>query len=298
VAKDDQHVDIGGRQLVVRNLQKVMYPATGFTKAEVIDYYARVAPVMLPHLAGRPVTRRRFPDGEDGASFFEKNCPSHRPDWVPTAEIDDVSYCRIEEPAAMVWLANLAALELHVPMGLADSITHPRAIVFDLDPGPGVDAAGCARVAVRIREVLDALGLECWPKTSGSKGLQVYAPINTPTSYDDTTPFAHGVAKLLEQEDPKFVTSVMRKDLRKGKVFVDWSQNTTHKTTVCVYSLRAVERPRVSTPVQWDEVEAAAEAGDATLLEFEAVDVLARVDEHGDLFAPVLDLEQVLPDFG
>jgi bifunctional non-homologous end joining protein LigD len=170
--------------------------------------------------------------------------------------------------------------------------------VFDLDPGPGVDAAGCALVALRIREVLGALGLECWPKTSGSKGLQVYVPINTPTSYDETTPFAHGVAKLLEQEDPKFVTSVMRKDLRKGKVFVDWSQNTTHKTTVCVYSLRAVERPRVSTPLLWDEVEAAAEADDTTLLEFEAVDVLARVEEHGDLFAPVLALEQELPDFG
>jgi bifunctional non-homologous end joining protein LigD len=291
-------VDVGGRHLSLSNLDKVLYPAAGFTKGEVIDYYARIAPVMVPHLAGRCITFKRYPNGVDGSFFFEKRCPQHRPDWVPVAigpgdRKGGVSYCVLEEPAALIWAANLAALELHGPMARAEDLDTPTMVVFDLDPGAPAGIPECARVALAIRDVLDAVGLDAWVKTSGSKGLQLHVPLNTPCTHEQASAFALAVGQLLERDRPGEVLTSMAKVERPGKVFVDWSQNNRHKTTVAVYSLRARPRPTVATPVTWDEVTAAA-TNDAEL-RFEAVDVLARIDERGDLFAPVLTLQQSLP---
>ena len=297
----EQVVEIDDRRLKVSNLDKVLYPQAGFTKAEVIDFYVRVAPVLLPHIADRGVTLRRFPDGVDGESFFEKRCPSHRPDWVgtlpgPGDRNGTIGYCALDSTAALAWSANLAALEIHAPMARGADIDSPTMCVFDLDPGPGTGILECAEVALQIRDVLDRLaGLTCLPKTSGSKGLQVYVPLNAPHTHDHCSGFAQAVAQVLERHHPERITSVMRKDLRPGKVFIDWSQNSRHKTTVAVYSLRARPRPTVSTPVTWAEVEAAADGAD---LAFEATEVLQRVDEHGDLFAPTLDVVQQLPEPG
>lgn len=290
-------VVVDGRTLRLSNLDKVLYPATGTTKAEVIEYYARIAPVMVPHLADRGVTLRRFPHGVEGESFYEKRCPDHRPEWVRTVvgpgdRQGDIRYCCLDSAPALVWAANLAALEVHAPMARSDLET-PTMCVFDLDPGEGVGMRECADVALDVRHVLDGLGLVGYPKTSGSKGLQVYVPLNTPHTHDQASAFAQAVARLLERAHPDQVVSNMSKRLRRGKVFVDWSQNSRHKTTVAVYSLRARPRPTVSTPVTWEEVEAA--AGGAPL-SFEAPEVLARVDELGDLFAPTLTERQVLPD--
>lgn len=295
------HVEVGGRSLTLSNLDKVLYPPVDgdpFTKAEVIDYYARIAPVMLPHLAGRCITFLRHPDGADKPGFFEKRCPKHRPEWVETAigpgdRRGDIGYCRLEEPAALVWSANLAALELHVPMALATDLDSPRAVVFDLDPGAPAALRECALIALRAREVLETVGLQAWAKTSGSKGMQMYVPLNVPCTHAAAADFALAVGQVLEREDGARVTTTMAKAVRPGKVFVDWSQNARHKTTIGVYSLRARVRPTVSTPLTWDEVERCAD-GHADL-RFEASDVLARVDELGDLFAPVLTLEQHLP---
>jgi bifunctional non-homologous end joining protein LigD len=289
-------VVVDGRTLRLSNLDKVLYPAAGTTKAEVIEYYARIAPVMVPHLADRGVTLRRFPDGVEGESFYEKRCPDHRPEWVRTVvgpgdRQGDIRYCCLDSAPALVWAANLAALEIHAPMARSDVET-PTMCVFDLDPGEGVGMRECADVALDVRHVLDGLGLVGYPKTSGSKGLQVYVPLNTPHTHDQASAFAQAVARLLERAHPDQVVSNMNKRLRRGKVFVDWSQNSRHKTTVAVYSLRARPRPTVSTPVTWEEVEAA--AGGAPL-SFEAPEVLARVDELGDLFAPTLTERQVLP---
>ena len=290
-------VEIDGRQLNLSNLDKVLYPEAGFTKAEVVDYYARVAPAMLTHLSGRPLTMRRFPDGVDAESFFMKQCPDYRPDWMRTGPGDrgDTRHCVIDDLPGLVWVANLAALELHTPMACTDDIASPTMVVFDLDPGPPAGMVDCAQVALWVRELLGSLGLTLFPKTSGSKGLQLYLPLNTPSTYDATKGFAKAVAQVLEKHHPDRVVSVMRKDLRGGKVFVDWDQNTLHKTTVCAYSLRARARPTVSTPVEWDEVEACAEAGDEARLSFEAPEVVDRVARHGDLFAPTATMEQSLP---
>ena len=281
----------------------MLYPASGLTKAEVIDYYARIADGILPHLAGRPLTLKRYPNGVEDKFFYEKRCPKHRPDWVETApgwsgrNEGEIDYCICNDRATLIWLAQLAALELHPSLSRAPEIQRPTAMVFDLDPGPPANIVDCCRVALRLREMFGGLGLECLPKTSGSKGLQAYLPLNVDgVTYEQTKPFAHAVAQTLQRDDPKRVVSKMAKDVRKGKVFVDWSQNDQHKTTVAVYSLRAKERPTVSTPVTWDEVEAAEESGDADSLRFEAPEVNERLSEHGDLFAPVLDLVQELPD--
>jgi bifunctional non-homologous end joining protein LigD len=279
----------------------VLWPASGFTKAGVIDYYARVADAILPHLRDRPLTLKRFPDGVEAQSFFEKRCPSHRPDWVETAPVwsgrneGDIDYCLCNERATLIWMAQLAALELHPSLSLADEIERPTVLAFDLDPGDPAGILECCRVGLRLREMFGELGLECFPKTSGSKGLQVYVPLNVEVTYERTKPFARAVAQTLEREQPKLVVSRMAKKLRKGKVFVDWSQNDQHKTTVAAYSLRARERPTVSTPLRWEEVERAAQRDDADALRFEAKEVLERVEEHGDLFAPVLELGQALP---
>ena len=300
-------VSVQGRQLKLSNLDKVMYPATGFTKGHVIDYYTRIAPVMLGHLRDRPLTRIRYPNGVDEKFFFEKNCPEHRPDWVEVARIftrgtgrwgrdsrgpRDVDFCLANDLPTLVWLANLAALELHTSLATAAAYDRPTVVAFDLDPGPPATIVECCRVALLLREMFERLGLRCFPKTSGSKGMQVYLPLNTPVTYDETTPFARAVAELLEQEQPDLVVSQQSKELRAGKVLVDWSQNVDFKTTVCVYSLRARERPTVSTPITWDEVEAAREPDD---LRFESHEVLERIERDGDLYAPVLELDQRLP---
>jgi bifunctional non-homologous end joining protein LigD len=292
---------VGGRQLKLSNFDKVLYPEAGFTKGQVIDYYTRIAPVLLPHLHQRALTLKRYPNGVDGQFFYEKNCPKHRPPWVETLSVwsarnkADVNYCLIDELAGLVWVANLASLELHTSLSHARDVQRPSMVVFDLDPGPPATVVECGQVALWLREVLDDLGLQSFPKTSGSKGLQIYVPLNTPVTYNETKPFAHAMAKLLEQRHPKEVLSVMTKDLRTGKVFIDWSQNDDSKTTVCVYSLRARPQPTVSTPVTWDEVQAVADSGNAEDLVFEAGDVLARVEAQGDLFAQLCELEQTLP---
>ena len=290
-------VEIQGRTLKLSNLSKVLYPEAGFTKGEVIDYYVRVAPVLLTHLAHRAVTLRRFPNGVDDKSFFEKRCPSHRPDWLhvalgPGDRKGGIEYCSLDDVPSVAWAANMAALELHAPMARADDIESPCMVVFDLDPGPGTGIPECARLGLAIREVLASLSLESWIKTSGSKGMQLYVPLNTKHTHEHASSFAHAVAQLLEKERPKEVVSNMAKELRKGKVFIDWSQNSRHKTTICAYSLRARPRPTVSTPVMWDEV---AEAAEGAPLSFEAADVLERIDELGDLFAETATLQQHLP---
>jgi bifunctional non-homologous end joining protein LigD len=278
----------------------VLYPS-GFRKGEVIDYYVRIAPAILPHLAERPLTLKRYPNGTDAGHFYEKRCPEHRPDWVDTAPIwsdredGEINFCVCNDLPTLVWVAQLASLELHPSLSLAERMETPTTLAFDLDPGEPATIVECARVGLRLREMFGDLGVECFPKTSGSKGLQVYVPLNTDVTYATAKPYARAVAQLLERQYPDEITSKMTKKLRKGKVFVDWSQNTETKTTVAVYSLRAKERPTVSTPLEWDEVEALAEDGDPDAVIFEASDVLERVEQRGDLFAPVLELEQELP---
>jgi bifunctional non-homologous end joining protein LigD len=298
----DSAVEIQGRHLKLSNLEKVMYPAANFTKKDVIDYYVRIAPAIIPHLKGRALTRKRYPDGVDGEPFFEKNAPMHKPDWVKVAPIwsgrnrRTVNYILADDLATLVWLANLAALELHPSLALASDIKCPTEMVFDLDPGPPANIVQCCQVGLWLREIFEHFGLQSFPKTSGSKGLQIYVPLNTPTTYDATKSLALGLAQWLESEHSDLVISEMSKQARTGKVFVDWSQNDEHKTTVAVYSLRARERPTVSTPVTWDEVEKTLKKKDATLLVFEAGQVVKRFEKSGDLFEPLLELKQQLPD--
>jgi bifunctional non-homologous end joining protein LigD len=297
----DQIVEVGGRRLKLTNLEKVLYPATGFTKGQVIDYYARFAPALVPHLAGKPLTLKRYPSGVDQQFFFEKNATKHRPEWVQTAPIwsegnqREINYILANDLATIVWLANLAAIELHPSLSLAQDIECPRTMVFDLDPGPPANIVQCCQVGLWLRAIFEHFKLESFPKTSGSKGLQLYVPLNTKTSYDETKPFAHALARLLENEHRDLVVSDMKKAIRTGKVLVDWSQNDEHKTTISVYSLRARERPTVSTPVTWDEVDRTLRKKDASLLVFEAQQVLHRLEKMGDLFAPLLKLKQKLP---
>jgi bifunctional non-homologous end joining protein LigD len=291
---------VNGSTIDVSNLDKIFYPKTGFTKGQVIDYYVHVSPALLPHLKNRPVTLKRYPDGVEGFFFYEKECPSHRPKWIKTADVPrskggDIHYCVMNDLPALVWAANLADLELHTFLHRAPKIDRPDWLAFDLDPGPPADIVLCCKVGLWLRDMFDKLGLKSFAKTSGSKGLQVFVPLNTAVTYEKTSPFAHAVAELLEKKAPDTVVSKMLKSLRGGKVLVDWSQNNDHKTTVTVYSLRAKEHPTVSTPVTWDEVETALKKKNPKLLTFEAADVLKRVEKHGDLFAPVLQLKQKLP---
>lgn len=294
-------VEVAGRKLKLSNLEKILYPAAGFTKGQMLDFYVRIAPVLVPHLAGRPLTMKRYPEGVDQEFFFEKNAPMHRPDWVKTAPIwsgsnrRTIHFILANDLATLVWIANLASIELHPSLSLAAQIATPTMIVFDLDPGPPANIIQCAQVGLWVRDIFAHFSLQSFPKTSGSKGLQVYVPLNTPTSYGQTKPFAHAVARLLEHEHPHLVVSDMKKAVRTNKVFVDWSQNDEHKTTISIYSLRARERPTVSTPVTWDEVESALRKKDPQRLVFESKDVLSRVDQMGDLFGPVLTLKQKLP---
>jgi bifunctional non-homologous end joining protein LigD len=295
-------VEIDGRTLSLSNLDKVLYPEARFTKGHVIDYYTRVAPYVLGHLRGRPLTLKRYPDGVEGPYFYEKQCPSHRPDWVRTAAVFSrsnartIDFCLADDLPTLVWLANLADLELHTSLALAADVTQPTILAFDLDPGEPATIVECAEVALELRRAFEHLGMQAFPKTSGSKGMQVYVPLNTPgVTYKQTKTFALQIAQLLERRMPKLVVSDMKKSVRKGRVFVDWSQNDEHKTTVCVYSLRARPQPTVSTPLGWDEVKAVLESRDPEELAFTSADVLERTAEHGDLFAGVLELEQSLP---
>ncbi|MGH2749069.1 MAG: non-homologous end-joining DNA ligase [Actinomycetota bacterium] len=299
---EDRQIRMGNRSLELSNLDKVFYPETGFTKWDVVDYYSNIADVLVPHLRDRPITLKRYPNGVEGQHFYEKSCPSHRPKWVDTVAIrrkrdnKKVNYCLFNSKSVLLWAANLANLELHVSLDKRRDIGRPTAVVFDLDPGEGAGLLECAEVAVRLRELFDDHGVESFAKTSGSKGIQVYIPLNTKVTYGQTNPFARAVARRLESETPDEVTSNMAKAERKGKVFIDWSQNNQHKTTVGVYSLRGRPRPTVSTPVTWDEVDRALAKGDPDALVFEAHEVLRRVDKKGDLFEPVLKLRQRLPD--
>jgi bifunctional non-homologous end joining protein LigD len=294
-------VNVDGRRLTLSNLDKVLYPESGFTKGQVIDYYVRVAPMLLPHLAGRPLTLKRYPNGVDGMFFYEKNCPRHRPEWVSTAPIWSegnhrwMEYCVVQNLPTLVWAANLASLELHTSLSNASAMPHPGCIVFDLDPGAPANIVQCCQVGLWVRDAFAKHGLRSFPKTSGSKGLQIYIPLNSGISYHETKPFAHELALSLEHQHPELVVSDMKKTMRPGKVLVDWSQNDEHKTTVSVYSLRARPRPTVSTPVTWAEVTHCLESANPAELEFTASQVLDRVERDGDLFAPVLSLHQQLP---
>ncbi len=293
-------VDVEGTQVVLSNLDKVLYPATGFTKGQVLDYYTRIAPVLLPHLAGRALTRKRYPDGVDGQVFFEKNAPRGTPDWVRTEQLptpgsskgrETIDYVVVDGLPALVWTANLASLELHTHMwrvdtsGAAAAPCPPDLVVFDLDPGEPATIVECCAVACLLRPLLEADGLTPVAKTSGSKGLQLYARAGGMSSSEQTSSYAKGLAQRLEKDHPELVVHRMTKTLRPGKVLVDWSQNSAAKTTVSVYSLRARPHPTVSTPVTWDEVQACRSTTD---LRFSSDDVLARVARDGDLFAPLL----------
>jgi bifunctional non-homologous end joining protein LigD len=278
----------------------VLWPQAEFTKAQAIDYYARIADAILPHLRGRALTRVRFPDGVESQRFFEKRAPKHTPDWVKTAPIEmgtagvlDFIVC--DDRATLIWLAQLAALELHPSLALAKKPERPTVLAFDLDPGEPATAVECAQIALRLRELFGELGLECFAKHSGSKGIQVYVPLNTAATFEQTKSYSRAVAQALERAEPDLVVSKQKKELRKGKVLVDWSQNDFSKTTVAVYSLRCRDHPWASTPLTWDEVSELADDGDPESVRFEAGEVLERVEEHGDLFAPVLELKQKLP---
>ena len=293
---------VEGKKLSVSNLDKVLYPKAGFTKGQLIDYYIRIAPVLLPHLKDRPLTMKRYPNGVDQPFFYEKNCPSHRPSWVKTAKVwsegnqRDMHYCLAQDLPTLVWAANLADIELHTSLARKKDVARPTMMVFDLDPGAPADIVQCCQVGLWLRDLLAGMKLKSWAKTSGSKGLQVYVPLNTA---GDVRPnegvIARALAEHLEREHPKLVVSKMAKALRTGKVFVDWSQNDEHKTTVNVYSLRAKEQPTVSTPVTWEEVAATLKKKSAKLLVFTSDRVLQRVEKLGDLFAPVESLKQKIP---
>jgi len=289
------------RKIQVSNLDKVLYPKVGFTKGQVIDYYIRVVPVLLPHLKDRPLTMKRYPDGVEGEFFYEKNCPSHRPKWVKTAKVWSESnermmnYCLAQDLPTLVWAANLADLELHTSLSRKNNIKRPTIMVFDLDPGAPADIVHCCQVGIWLRDLLGKLKLKSVAKTSGSKGLQLYVPLNTSVTYDQTKDLSRALAQHLEADHVDLVTSNMSKAVRKGKVFVDWSQNDEHKTTICVYSLRAREEPTVSTPVTWDEVENCLKKKNADLLKFRSQQVVARVDKMGDVFEPIEALKQKLP---
>jgi bifunctional non-homologous end joining protein LigD len=292
---------VEGRTLVVSNLDKVLYPKDGFTKGELIDYYIRIAPVLLPHLKDRPLTMKRYPDGVEGEFFYEKNCPGHRPKWVRTARVwsesnqRNIDFCLAQDLPTLVWAANLADIELHTSLSRKKDIARPIMMVFDLDPGAPADIVQCCQVGLWLRKILADLKLKSWAKTSGSKGLQVYVPLNTAVTYEQTKALSRALAEYLERTHPDLVVSKMSKGLRAGKIFVDWSQNDEHKTTICVYSLRAREQPTVSTPVTWKEVAATVKKKNAKRLIFRGEQTLARVEKLGDLFAEVETLKQKLP---
>lgn len=296
-----QDLKIKGKTVHVSNLDKVFYPKSHFTKGDVIDYYIKISSVLLPYLKNRPVSLKRYPDGVEGEFFYEKQRPAHAPEWIKTTPVDRsdgtvIDYCMLNDLPSLVWAANIANLELHPFQHHKSNIEKPTTLVFDLDPGAPADIIDCCQVALWIRDIFKALKLECFAKTSGSKGMQIAVPLNTPrATYELTKLLAHTIANVLAARFPDKVVSDMKKSLREGRVLIDWSQNDDGKTTVCVYSLRAKESPTVSTPLTWDEVENALKKRKASLLTFQTKDVLKRVEEKGDIFAPVLTLKQRLP---
>ena len=294
-------LDVGGRRLAIKNLDRVIFPRTGTTKAQILDYYVRIGATMLPHLCERLLHMHRYPEGVEGPRFWQKGCPEHRPEWMPVAPVwsrdkgETIDYCVVNELASLLWAANIGSIELHTSLHTRDALDRPTVLAFDLDPGEGASILDCCEVGLRLRDLFAGQGLDSYPKTSGSKGLQVYVPLNDDrVTYAVTKPLSRTVAELLEAQTPDAVVARMAKALRHGKVLVDWSQNTEHKSMVCAYSVRAKARPTVSTPVGWDEVEATLGAGDADALVFEMADVVERVAERGDLFAPVLEQRQEL----
>jgi len=303
MAAAKQHVEVEGRSLALSNLDKVLYPGDGgFTKAQIIDYYIRIAPWLLPHYANRPVTMKRFPEGVQGKAFYEKDAPKHTPDWVHTTDVPrqkggaPIRYVCVDDLPTLVWCANIASLELHPFLHRAGQLDRPTSIVFDLDPGEGADLVTCSEVAFYLRDLLEANGLQCLPKVSGSKGLQLYVPLNTKMTYAQTRSFAQAAAKHLEKAHPKLIVSEMAKNLRHGKVFIDWSQNSDFKTTIGVYSLRANnDQPFVSAPVSWEELAEVQESGNANSLRFGPEQVIKRAQSDGDLFASLLNTKQTLP---
>jgi bifunctional non-homologous end joining protein LigD len=302
IDKTKSRLVVGERELTVSNLTKVLYPAVGFTKGELIDAYADLAEALLPHLRGRPVTLKRYPDGVEGKFFYEKRSPKHRPDWVSTARIyskshkGEIDYTLIEDLPTLVWSTNLANIELHTSLARVDDLDRPDSLVFDLDPGPPADVVDCARVALRLRAFFTQLGLDSYAKTSGSKGIHLHVPLNGTATFAESRPFAEAVAETFEARFPDEVVSRQTRTKRTGRVLIDWSQNDPHKTTACVYSIRARERPTASTPLEWEEVEAAAGSGDGDALVFTVDDLRARIAAKGDLYAPLLGQKQDLPD--
>ncbi|HWI06785.1 MAG TPA: non-homologous end-joining DNA ligase [Solirubrobacteraceae bacterium] len=297
-ATPDGPLEVGGRQLPIRNLDRVVFPRTQTTKADLLDYYIRVGNVMLPHLRERLLHMHRYPEGVEGPRFWQKGCPKHRPEWMQTAPVwsrdkqANIDYCVVDELASLLWAVNIGSIELHTSLHTRADLHRPTTLAFDLDPGEGVDVVGCGEVALALREMLAGAGLRAFAKTSGSKGLQVYVPLNCDVSYAQTKPAARTIAQVLEEQWPQRVVSRMAKALRAGKVLIDWGQNTEHKSMVCVYSVRAKARPTVSTPLRWSELQDAVDARDPALLTFEMDDVLERIARDGDLFAEVLSLEQ------
>jgi bifunctional non-homologous end joining protein LigD len=292
-------VELKGRRLRLSSLDKVLWPRAGWTKADLVDYYRAVSPVLLPHLRRRPLTLGRFPDGVEERGWYQTNCRGH-PDWMATQELVGrrgqlQRLCVVDDVASLVWVANQGTIELHPFLAAAEAPDHPLALVFDLDPGPPADVAACCDVAIRLREALAADGLAAFPKTSGGVGLHVYAPLDGTATFARTKAYARGLAGRLEEETPDLVTSRSRRDLRVGRVLVDWLQNDPTRSTVAPYSLRAAPFPVVAAPVTWDEVEATARTRRAESLTFLARDVLRRVAEHGDLFERVLLRRQRLP---
>jgi bifunctional non-homologous end joining protein LigD len=295
------YLTLEGRRVRVSSLDKVMYPAAGFTKRDVIDYYSRVGPVMIQYLKERAVTLKRYPDGVGGEVFFQKRCPAGRPGWVQTTRVwsetnhADLWYCVLDDLPSLVWAANLGALEFHVSLARTSNYGQPTSLVFDLDPGPPATILECIQVAFWLQELCRQVGLQAFPKVSGSKGIHLHIPLNTSVTYAQTKPFAHALAERLEKQHPELVVANMRRELREGRVLIDWSQNEEHKTTVCVYSLRGKEQPTVSAPVTWEELESARGAGDAASLVYLPDRVLKRLADDGDLYAPVRELQQELP---
>jgi bifunctional non-homologous end joining protein LigD len=292
---------MAGRRLSLSNLEKDLYPSYGFTKAHVLEYYRRVAPFILPHLKDRALTLKRYPEGVEKDFFYEKRCPSHRPAWVKTAEVpqdegEPMTVCLINDLETLIWAENLASIELHVPLARAKSPEMPDSMVFDLDPGDGAGILECTRVALILRDLLSRMGLASYAKTSGRKGLHVYVPLNRKeTTFEDTKTFSKAVAGIMQKHYPDLVTARMAKKERTAKVFINWSQNDASKTMICVYSLRAREKPTVSFPLEWDELENPSGAGDPERLQVMHAEALRRVEKKGDLFREVLMKEQKLP---
>ncbi len=294
-------VEIDGHRLALSNLEKDLYPAYGFTKAHILEYYRRLAAFILPHLRDRALTLKRYPEGVEGEFFFEKRCPGHRPPWVETGEVrltdrEVMTVCLVNNLETLMWVANLASLELHVPLARTPTPEVPDSLVFDLDPGEPANLGDCVRVALILRDLLAPLGLAGYAKTSGKKGLHVYVPLNRPeATFGDTKRFSRAVAEILEKNYPDLVTARMAKESRRGKVFINWEQNDPKKTMICVYSLRAREKPMVSFPLIWDELEKLAGVDAPEKLQVISSEALRRAEKQGDLFHEVLVKQQQLP---